>query len=362
VGSVPLGYSPREIAFSPDGSRAYVSRTIGFSVIDTATETEIVAPVIGQDNFGVDVHPDGSRLYMASRDCDCVYVIDTATDMMITSIPVGVDPISNGRFIGPAAVCGDGTRTFPEECDDGNTEGGDCCSAGCTLEAAGDPCASDADACTDDECDGAGTCVHPAIVCDDGDLCTADSCNSLTGCVFAPPPAMAAAKLTISKLTTPPGDDGLNLRGTVTLVHPFNPPLDPVTNGAGVEITDVLDQSVLDVTLAGGIYDTVTRIGWKVAGSGRKWTYVNKSTTPPGGIVKLSVQDKSTSTPGLLKLTVKGQHGTYPVTLANLPLSARVILAPPMAATPQCGVVTFAGPPPAPSCTVNTSGSTVKCK
>jgi cysteine-rich repeat protein len=41
---------------------------------------------------------------------------------------------SGGGFSGPA-VCGDGARSFPEQCDDANTEAGDGCSAACVLEA-----------------------------------------------------------------------------------------------------------------------------------------------------------------------------------------------------------------------------------
>ena len=57
-----------------------------------------------------------------------------------------------------------------EECDDGNTEGGDGCSASCQQE---DPCAN-----TECEpgwtCDGDGTCQPPAdnTACDDGDPST----------------------------------------------------------------------------------------------------------------------------------------------------------------------------------------------
>jgi cysteine-rich repeat protein len=54
--------------------------------------------------------------------------------------------------------CGDGILDGGETCDDGNVAGGDCCSAACLVEASGDPCASDGDPCTLDECDGAGNC------------------------------------------------------------------------------------------------------------------------------------------------------------------------------------------------------------
>jgi cysteine-rich repeat protein len=50
--------------------------------------------------------------------------------------------------------------------------------------AEGTACEDDLDACTDDVCDGAGACTHPAITCTDGNVCTDDSCNSSTGCVF----------------------------------------------------------------------------------------------------------------------------------------------------------------------------------
>ncbi len=59
-------------------------------------------------------------------------------------------------------ACGDGVVDGTEQCDDGNTAGGDCCSATCLREPAGSPCASDQNACTRDVCDDAGVCAHPA--------------------------------------------------------------------------------------------------------------------------------------------------------------------------------------------------------
>jgi len=100
-----------------------------------------------------------------------------------------------------------------EQCDDFNQTSGDCCSSSCRLEPAGAPC-SDGNACTDDACDGAGTCQHvdnsgacgticaPATCaagqcvhgdpapagtsCDDGDACTTgDHCDGGVFCVGA---------------------------------------------------------------------------------------------------------------------------------------------------------------------------------
>jgi cysteine-rich repeat protein len=65
--------------------------------------------------------------------------------------------------VGPGcatSVCGNGTIESGEQCDDGNTAAGDCCSASCQYEANGSPCGSDGLACSSDVCDGAGTCTH----------------------------------------------------------------------------------------------------------------------------------------------------------------------------------------------------------
>ena len=59
-------------------------------------------------------------------------------------------------------TCGNGVIEPGEDCDDGNTANGDCCSSTCHFDPVGQACASDGLTCTVDECDGAGTCRHPA--------------------------------------------------------------------------------------------------------------------------------------------------------------------------------------------------------
>ncbi len=84
------------------------------------------------------------------------------------------------------SVCGNGVVTGSEQCDDGNTVGGDCCSPTCTFEAANSPCADDSNACTRDVCNGTGVCTHPAGnagatcraaagTCDQAETCTGTS-------------------------------------------------------------------------------------------------------------------------------------------------------------------------------------------
>ncbi|PRP96109.1 DUF4215 domain-containing protein [Enhygromyxa salina] len=61
--------------------------------------------------------------------------------------------------------CGDGNLEGgnAEECDDGNTQAGDGCSANCQLEPLGQTCGDDM--------------LDPSEVCDDGNLANGDSCN-----------------------------------------------------------------------------------------------------------------------------------------------------------------------------------------
>jgi cysteine-rich repeat protein len=74
--------------------------------------------------------------------------------------------------------CGNGIPESPEQCDDGNTVNGDCCSATCLFEAPGSACADDGKVCTGDQCNGNGVCTHPnkpnGTTCEEGNLCTAD--------------------------------------------------------------------------------------------------------------------------------------------------------------------------------------------
>ena len=82
-------------------------------------------------------------------------------------------------------ACGNSIVEAGEQCDDGNTQGGDCCSSTCQFEPVGSSC-DDSNACTvTDTCNGSGTCTAgPPLVCNDGNVCTDDNCNPASGCVF----------------------------------------------------------------------------------------------------------------------------------------------------------------------------------
>lgn len=77
-----------------------------------------------------------------------------------------MDPVTQcvtcGQLVCGSSVCGDGTRTPTEECDDGNTVSGDDCSAECKAEYCGD-----------------GTVQRAAgELCDDGNFIPYDRCSN----------------------------------------------------------------------------------------------------------------------------------------------------------------------------------------
>jgi YVTN family beta-propeller protein len=82
----------------------YSSNTV--SGIDTATNTVIATVPVGRAPYGVAVTPDGSRVYVTNNVDSSVSVIATATNMVIGSpIPVGPSPLG-------VAVTPDGSRAY----------------------------------------------------------------------------------------------------------------------------------------------------------------------------------------------------------------------------------------------------------
>ncbi len=88
-------------------TRAYVtdisSNTV--SVIDTATNTVVATIPVGVNPFGVAITPDGTRAYVTDVSSNTVSVIDTATNTVVATIPVGVIPRG-------VAITPDGTRAY----------------------------------------------------------------------------------------------------------------------------------------------------------------------------------------------------------------------------------------------------------
>jgi YVTN family beta-propeller protein len=91
------------VAVKPDGSKVYVASLADgiVSVIDTATNTVSATIPVGVFPEGVAVKPDGSKVYVANVNTGTVSVIATATNTVIATIPVGFGPVAFGVFIQP---------------------------------------------------------------------------------------------------------------------------------------------------------------------------------------------------------------------------------------------------------------------
>jgi YVTN family beta-propeller protein len=129
-GAVPtVGAEPIAVAFSPDGTKAYVASSgfnvgatfgAGITVIDTATgiATAAIASapggLIGPD--GVALSPDGKTLYVANSGSqfsgNTLSVIDTSTDTITATVTVGRGP--QGIAVSP-----DGTTAYVANATDG---------------------------------------------------------------------------------------------------------------------------------------------------------------------------------------------------------------------------------------------------
>lgn len=95
------------MAAAPNGTRVYVANqnSGNVSVINTATNTVIATVPVGIGPSGVAITPDGTRAYVTNQGSDSVSVINTTNNTVIATIPVGDAPIA-------LAITPDGTRVY----------------------------------------------------------------------------------------------------------------------------------------------------------------------------------------------------------------------------------------------------------
>jgi len=121
----------------------------------------------------------------------------TTTSSTSTSTSTTTTSTSSTTTTTVPASCGNGSVEAGEDCDDGNNDPGDCCSPVCAFEAASSACTDDGNVCTDNLCDGAGTCVTTAnsAACDDGVFCNGtDGCAGGSCAVHAGDPCSGGAQ------------------------------------------------------------------------------------------------------------------------------------------------------------------------
>jgi len=160
VATVRVGVSPSGVAVA--GRRAYVANACDadaectsfdgtVSVVDTATNTVVTTVPVGASPLGIAVDPDGTRVYVVNgcgADVTCgftvggtISVLDTASDTVVATIAVGQGPIAFGQFIGPAPPDAPPTTTAPPPAVTTTTTL-PCTTVGCLLDAArGGACA-----------------------------------------------------------------------------------------------------------------------------------------------------------------------------------------------------------------------------
>jgi hypothetical protein len=204
----------------------------------------------------------------------------------------------------------------------------------------------EADADGDGVCDMLDNCpndANPSQADSDHDG-LGDACDPCTNIV---PVFASKERIRIANLGTPPGDDGLKLRGVMTV--PTSPPVDPPAKGVRVMLNDAAGHTMLDAVIPGGT-------GWTTNAAGTRWRYRNPSGVL--GITKVGIVSRG----GQLRFWVKGRNGSYGVSPAELPVKGTLVIDSPIARTGQCGEMLFPGPAPAPRCAMNVTGSILRCR
>jgi YVTN family beta-propeller protein/cysteine-rich repeat protein len=173
-GALADGSGPSRAVVTLDDAYAYVSSGGTASgvvtIIATATNQATKALAVGDDPLGMAVTPDGKFIYVANSGSDTVSVVDTMQQQVMGAVAVGRGPVAvafgpvPGVAESPTATmtprrspppsltlpptptatplptrpvpagCGNGVIDGDEQCDDGNSVGGDGCAANCTVE------------------------------------------------------------------------------------------------------------------------------------------------------------------------------------------------------------------------------------
>ncbi|HXC52440.1 MAG TPA: hypothetical protein VN634_16275 [Candidatus Limnocylindrales bacterium] len=268
--------------------------------------------------------------------------------------------------------CGNNQIDFGEDCDDGGVADGDCCSSSCTFDDPGTLCTTDYDVCTDDVCDGAGTCEHPdnsapcadpngcatgacnagacvlttnmtaGTPCDfDSSVCTIDDacdgagqcapgaamdcspcgmCDAVEGCVYSTVPACdedLSKEILSIELADDPSDDRLGLRIVDDVVASGDPTSSTSYTMCIYSYVDGISRPVMSATIpAGGSCDGENC--WTPRGAG--YVYKDRSGSADG-VTAMRVG------PAGFRLTGRGANLPLPDGLLSQPrLSARIIV------------------------------------
>jgi hypothetical protein len=249
------------------------------------------------------------------------------------------------------AGCGNGTLDAGEGCDAGAANGTDrCCSALCQV----------VDTDGDAHCDRDDLCP---LVADPSQIDTdADGRGDACDLCYTAGPAQTdwtKHKLVFSRVNDRlTGNDRLRMRGGFSMGGP-DFAIDPQQQGLQLEVRAATGLPVLQIAIPPGTY-TNPGPGWSRNSSGTTFVFRNLNLGGTQGITKVLVRDQGA---GAVLVVVVGKNANFPLTPADVPLSATVVIGDANAgAAAKCGEIAFPGPPPTPTCSVNKDGTRLTCR
>jgi YVTN family beta-propeller protein len=101
---IPVGGQPNDVAFTPDGKKAFVSNRLDdtVSVLDVATHSVVDTIPVGDEPHGVLVDRRGKYLYVLNTSIDNISVIDVRPSQRLNAsvLPVRPGLWPNHRMVG----------------------------------------------------------------------------------------------------------------------------------------------------------------------------------------------------------------------------------------------------------------------
>jgi len=186
-----------------------------------------------------------------------------------------------------------------------------------------------------------------------------DACAVLSPCVDVDGLRDVTAKRNVvfKRVLADPvvGDDGLKIvaRFDLPAESEFSSLL-PRTDPVGIVVKSSDERTLLDVTLPTTRYRGDGTTGWKKA-TKRKWLFKDESGSSPSGIVVVRIKDRSARSARQLQVVVLADNGRYPLTLADAPLRATVVVGD--GTLGECAELTYT----ADDCSIGRGSSSMRC-
>lgn len=174
---------------------------------------------------------------------------------------------------------------------------------------------------------------------------------------------LQGARVVIGNNLTPSGDETLRVQGEWTL-EITSPGIDPVAYGVRVRVDDALGQPLFNRVIGRGEPIGRGYPGWRVNRAGTRWTYRDRRGEGSMGVTSVTIEDRSKTSPGLVRFKMRAKRSDFQVPEAALPLRVMVVLGgPEQGALGQCATRAFApegGIPP--TCRSTSGGRSIVCR